>query len=58
MNSIEVLVEEHKNISRMLVLVKNASYGILRGEEIPYDDFGEMIDFIRNYADEIGRAHV
>lgn len=51
MNSIEVLVEEHKNISRMLVLVKNASYGILRGEEIPYDDFGEMIDFIRNYAD-------
>ncbi|NLP34772.1 MAG: hemerythrin domain-containing protein [Clostridiales bacterium] len=51
MNSIELMVEEHKNIIRMLTVVRQASYGILKGDEICYEDFEQMIDFIRNYAD-------
>lgn len=51
MNSIELMVNEHKNIKRMLKVVRKASYGVLKGEEINYDDFHQMIDFIKNYAD-------
>lgn len=52
MNSIQLMVEEHKNIVRMLKVVRRASYRILDGEEICYEDFDKMIDFIRNYADK------
>jgi hemerythrin-like domain-containing protein len=52
MNSIELMVEEHKYIMRMLKVVRNACYKVLKGSEIEYDDFFKMIDFIRNYADK------
>lgn len=51
MNSIELMIEEHKNIKRMLQVVRSACFRILQGETIFYEDFDEMIDFIRNYAD-------
>jgi hemerythrin-like domain-containing protein len=51
MNSIKLMMEEHQNILRMLAVVRKACYGILKGEEINYDDFDQMIDFIRSYAD-------
>lgn len=51
MNSIQLMVEEHVNIMRMLKVVRNACNGILQGEEINYEDFDKMIDFIRIYAD-------
>lgn len=52
MNSIEIMVDEHKYIMRMLKVVRNACYEVLKGSEINYDDFNQMIDFIRNYADK------
>lgn len=52
MNSIELMVKEHEYIKRMLYVVRQACYGILKGEEICYDDFETMVDFIRNYADK------
>lgn len=52
MNSIDLMVEEHKNIMRMLKIVRNACYRILKGEDVQYEDFEQMIDFIRNYADK------
>ena len=52
MNSIGLMMEEHKNIIRMLKVVRKACYRIFSGEEVPYEDFDKMIDFIRNYADE------
>ncbi|NLZ81243.1 MAG: hemerythrin domain-containing protein [Clostridiales bacterium] len=52
MNSIQLMVEEHVNIMRMLKVVRNACNKILQGEEICYGDFDKMIDFIRIYADE------
>ncbi len=51
MDSIKLMMEEHQYILRMLAVVRNACYGILKGEEINYEDFDQMIDFIRNYAD-------
>ena len=52
MNSIELMVEEHKYIMRMLAVVRKACNKILLGEEISYNDFEEMITFITKYADE------
>lgn len=52
MNSIELMVEEHSNIIRMLEVVRKASYKVLQGEALNYEDFNKMIDFIKNYADD------
>ncbi len=51
MNSIELMVDEHRYIVRMLKVVRKACFNILNGEEIDYEDFDKMIDFIKNYAD-------
>ena len=51
MYSIEIMVEEHANICRMLKVVRKMCIGILEGEEVCDTDFRDVIDFIRNYAD-------
>lgn len=51
MNSVEVMVMEHKNILRMLDVVKKACFKVIKGDEINYDDFKKMIEFVREYAD-------
>jgi len=51
MNSIELMVYEHTNIIRMLDVVRKASYQVMKGDPIDYEDFDKMIDFIANYAD-------
>ncbi len=50
--AIELMVAEHKNIVRMLEVVRSASIGVMEGEEVNVSDFKEMVDFIRNYADK------
>ncbi|QBD87476.1 hemerythrin domain-containing protein [Clostridium tetani] len=52
MRAIDLMMEEHKNIKRMLKVVRAYSYKVLKGEEVDYNDFYKMIDFIRNYADK------
>lgn len=52
MNSIEVMVNEHKYIVRMLKVVRSATYEVLKGKDINYEDFDLMIEFIREYADK------
>lgn len=51
MNSIELMVKEHDYILRMLAVVRKACFKVLKGSEINYDDFKDMIDFIKGYAD-------
>ncbi len=51
MDAIQLMVDEHVNIKRMLNVVRNASFKIMNGSEICYEDFEQMIDFVRNYAD-------
>ena len=52
MNSIALMVEEHELISRMLKVMRKACLGIMQGEPICYEDFGQMTDFVKNYADD------
>jgi len=52
MNSFELMMDEHKNIKRMLAVIRKYCSSILAGEKIRYEDFYKIIDFIRNYADK------
>lgn len=52
MDAITLMIEEHKNIKRMLAVVRQVSLNIMNGSEIDYNDFENIIDFIRNYADK------
>ena len=52
MDGITLMIEEHKNIKRMLQVVRNACLCIMHGKEINYSDFEDIIEFIRKYADE------
>jgi len=51
MNAIDLMMEEHQYIKRMLVVVRKACFKVLQGEDINYEDFYSIIGFIRNYAD-------
>ncbi|PHV70077.1 hemerythrin [Sporanaerobium hydrogeniformans] len=51
MNSIDIMMEEHKYICRMLKVVRKVCWRILKGEEPCFEDFYKIIDFIKNYAD-------
>ncbi|TAH73723.1 MAG: hemerythrin domain-containing protein [Anaerolineaceae bacterium] len=51
MDSINLMMEEHQYILRMLTVVRKACLQIMNGEAINYEDFDKMIDFIRNYSD-------
>lgn len=51
MNGIALMVEEHKLIKRMLEILRKASYKAIKTNEVNYEDFAQMIDFVRAYAD-------
>ena len=51
MNAIEIMMEEHNYIRRMLKVIRKACFKVLKDEDINYDDFYSIIRFIRNYAD-------
>ena len=51
MNAIELMMEEHKYIKRMLKVVRKACFKVFEGGEINYEDFYLIINFIKNYAD-------
>lgn len=51
MTSVEIMMEEHQNILRMVKVVRKACFLIFEKKEMNYDDFEQMIDFIRTYAD-------
>jgi len=51
MNAIDLMMEEHKYIKRMLFVVRKSCFKVVEGEAINYEDFNSMISFIRNFAD-------
>ncbi|NLJ89344.1 MAG: hemerythrin domain-containing protein [Clostridiales bacterium] len=51
-NSIEIMIEEHTYIKRLLKVIRKASLDIFNGGKVDADDFEDMIDFVRNYADK------
>lgn len=52
LNSIDILVSEHKNIKKVISVVRKICFELTKGMEVPYDDFFKVIEFIRNYADK------
>lgn len=52
MNSIDVLVNEHNNIKRVLKIIRCLCVNMVEGNKVEIDDFSKIIDFIRNYADK------
>jgi hemerythrin-like domain-containing protein len=52
MDSINLMMDEHKLIKRGLLVIRKMSIAVLNGDEIPFDDFKKIIAFIRNYADK------
>ncbi|MTI48712.1 hemerythrin domain-containing protein [Sporosalibacterium faouarense] len=52
MNAIKLMMEEHKYIKRMLEVVRKLSIKVLNGEDVDYNIFYKVIDFVRNYADK------
>lgn len=52
MNCIELMMEEHKNIKRMLVVIRKYCYKVLKNEDVQYEEFFKLIDFVRSYADK------
>ena len=51
MNAISLMVEEHKNIKRVLKVIRKLCVKILNGETVNYKAFNMIVDFVRNYAD-------
>lgn len=51
MSGVELLIEEHKNVSRMLVVMRKICFKLIETKEIDYDDFNNIISFIKNFAD-------
>ncbi len=51
MDSIDLMVYEHKNVKRMLRVMRSMCLLVLKIQEIDYDDFFDVVDFIRNYTD-------
>ena len=52
MKVIEIMNQEHKHISRMLKVVRAYCFRVLKGEEINFDDFNKIIEFITEYSDK------
>jgi hemerythrin-like domain-containing protein len=52
MDSINLMMDEHKNIKRGLAIIRKISISVLNGSEVPFDDYKKLIDFVRNYADK------
>jgi len=52
MDCIDLMVEEHKYIKRMLTVIRKLCYMIIKQASVDYNDFYAVIDFVRNYADK------
>lgn len=51
MNCIDILVDEHDNIRKIIKVIRKICFNLTKGMEVPYEDFEKIIEFIQNYAD-------
>jgi hemerythrin-like domain-containing protein len=52
MTCIELMVDEHKKVIRMLAVIRRLCGRVLNNEPVDYRDFFVIIEFIRNYTDK------
>ncbi|MFW5981292.1 MAG: hemerythrin domain-containing protein [bacterium] len=51
MKSIDLMIEEHRYIKKVLAVARKLSLNILEKNEVDVEAFYMIIDFVRNYAD-------
>ena len=51
MNTIDILKNEHKYVSRMLIVIRKVCLNLMENNEIDYEDFDKIINFVKNFAD-------
>ena len=51
LNCIDILVDEHDNIRKIIKVIRKICFNLTKGMEVPYEDFEKIIEFIQNYAD-------
>lgn len=51
MSGIDLLIKEHKYVSRILVVMRKACLNFMDNKEINYDDFNKIISFVKDFAD-------
>ena len=42
MNGIDLLINEHKYVSRMLVVIRKVCFNLMENNEIDYEDFDKI----------------
>jgi hemerythrin-like domain-containing protein len=52
MTCIELMVDEHRKVLRMLAVIRKLCGKVLNDEAAEYADFFKIIDFIRNFTDK------
>lgn len=52
MNAIEIMMNEHRYIERMLKVIRTVCFKVLKNNIEDYNDFDLIIKFIKEYADE------
>lgn len=51
LDGIDILIAEHENITRLNAVIRKISLGLLAGEKAEVEEFRQIIQFIRGYAD-------
>ncbi len=51
MDAIKLLMEEHVNIKRMLIVIRKMAERVLEDQAPDYNDYSQAVDFVRSYAD-------
>lgn len=52
MYAVQLMIDEHKNIKKVLGIIRKYCFKVLKEENVDYNDFYKIIDFVRNYADK------
>lgn len=52
MDAINLMMEEHENIKRVLASIRKLCIGVLNGKAVDVELFYKIIDFVKNYADQ------
>lgn len=56
MDAINMMVHEHENIKKALKVIRAMSIKVLNKTSVDYEDFYDVIGFVRNYADKLHHA--
>lgn len=52
METINLLIEEHKYVTRMLKVIRRLCFNLMESKYVDYKDIDNAIYFIKNYADK------